>query len=201
MLVEEARRCCFVLVGNIPVELRSADLRAFFSHLVERRAFACFHFRHRPEHLPIVSSVTSASTGPQTATDHTAPGASKRLTPLDEGDATAKESTVGQEISFPSESAETADGGGEGRGESGESETPAILRTVEAGLKTSASRCCVAAVRKEHEPELLRRYGRGRHWAKSDGTLLSRKVKLSRLQVSFEEADHTESITGNYNRD
>ena len=199
MLVEEARRCCFVLVGNIPVELRSADLRAFFSHLVERRAFACFHFRHRPEHLP----VTSASTGPQT-TDHMA---SERLTPLDEGDATAQESTVGQEISFPSESAETA-GGGEGtdgRGESGESETSeAILRmpaTAEAGMKTSASRCCVAAVRKEHEPELLRRYGRGRHWAKSDGTLLRRKVKLSRLQVSFEEADQTESITGNYSRD
>ena len=47
---EEAKKCSFVLVGNIPSELKSADLRAFFSHLVEKGGFACFHYRHRPEH-------------------------------------------------------------------------------------------------------------------------------------------------------
>lgn len=41
----------FVLVGNIPGRFRSYDLRAFFSHLVEKRGFHCFHFRHRPEHI------------------------------------------------------------------------------------------------------------------------------------------------------
>lgn len=51
MLETEARRCSFVLVGNIPSALRSSDLRAFFSHLVEKGGFSCFHFRHRPEHL------------------------------------------------------------------------------------------------------------------------------------------------------
>lgn len=50
MLVEEAKKCSFVLVGNIPSEMKSADLRAFFSHLVEKQGFVCFHYRHRPEH-------------------------------------------------------------------------------------------------------------------------------------------------------
>ena len=36
-------------LGNIPKELRSADLRAFFSQFIESKAFHCFHFRHRPE--------------------------------------------------------------------------------------------------------------------------------------------------------
>ena len=61
MLAEDARKCVFVLVSNVPGELRSADLRAFFSHLVERRAFSCFHFRHRPEHCA-PSSVGPTST-------------------------------------------------------------------------------------------------------------------------------------------
>jgi len=37
-----------VLVSAIPKSFRSADLRNFFSQLVESRAFRCFHFRHRP---------------------------------------------------------------------------------------------------------------------------------------------------------
>lgn len=53
MLESDARRCCFVLVGNIPAQLKSADLRAFFSHLVEKQSFVCFHYRHRPEHAAV----------------------------------------------------------------------------------------------------------------------------------------------------
>lgn len=37
-------------LGNVPGGFHSYDLRAFFSHLVEKEAFACFHFRHRPEY-------------------------------------------------------------------------------------------------------------------------------------------------------
>ena len=35
-----------VLVGNIPPELRSADLRAFFNEWVEGGRFCCFHYHH-----------------------------------------------------------------------------------------------------------------------------------------------------------
>ena len=45
------RDSSFLLVGSIPGEFHSADLRAFFSHFVEKGGFVCFHFRHRPEHL------------------------------------------------------------------------------------------------------------------------------------------------------
>lgn len=41
----------FFLVGNIPASFRSANLRAYFSQQAEKNAFACFHYRHRPEHL------------------------------------------------------------------------------------------------------------------------------------------------------
>lgn len=39
----------YMYVGNIPKDFRSADLRAFFSEFIEKDAFECFHFRHRPE--------------------------------------------------------------------------------------------------------------------------------------------------------
>jgi hypothetical protein len=40
---------CYGIVGNIPAELHSADVRAFFSQFVEEKGFLCFHYRHRPE--------------------------------------------------------------------------------------------------------------------------------------------------------
>lgn len=39
----------YAVVGNIPKEFHSRDLRAFFSEFVELRKLFCFHFRHRPE--------------------------------------------------------------------------------------------------------------------------------------------------------
>ena len=39
----------YLLIGSIPEQLDSSDLRAFFSQYVERDAFVCFHYRHRPE--------------------------------------------------------------------------------------------------------------------------------------------------------
>ena len=38
------------LVGNIPGNYHSSDLRKFFFEFSEKKAFSCFHFRHRPEH-------------------------------------------------------------------------------------------------------------------------------------------------------
>uniref|UniRef100_A0A8D0DGR5 G-patch domain containing 3 n=1 Tax=Salvator merianae TaxID=96440 RepID=A0A8D0DGR5_SALMN len=39
----------YCLVSCIPAPLRSADLRSYFSQSIEAGAFACFHYRHRPE--------------------------------------------------------------------------------------------------------------------------------------------------------
>ncbi|XP_050788652.1 LOW QUALITY PROTEIN: G patch domain-containing protein 3 [Gopherus flavomarginatus] len=41
-----ARYC---LVSHIPAELRSAQLRSYFSQFAEAGGFLCFHYRHRPE--------------------------------------------------------------------------------------------------------------------------------------------------------
>ena len=38
-----------LFIGNIPKDYRSADLRTFFSEFIEKGAFDCFHYRHRPE--------------------------------------------------------------------------------------------------------------------------------------------------------
>lgn len=54
---------CYGIVGNIPVEFHSADLRSFFSHFIESNGFSCFHFRHRPE--------VQISTGTTTKDDRT----------------------------------------------------------------------------------------------------------------------------------
>lgn len=48
----------FYLIGNIPASLHSADLRAFFSRLVEGCVFVCFHYKHRPEHSRVDGSNT-----------------------------------------------------------------------------------------------------------------------------------------------
>ncbi len=45
----EFRKSTFYLVGNIPESFRSANLRSYFSHFVEKKLFVCFHYRHRPE--------------------------------------------------------------------------------------------------------------------------------------------------------
>lgn len=39
-----------LLIRNIPCSYHSADLRKFFVGFIEKEAFSCFHFRHRPEY-------------------------------------------------------------------------------------------------------------------------------------------------------
>lgn len=60
-----SRDSSFLLVGNIPGEFHSADLRAFFSHFVEKGGFVSFHFRHRPEQLrrDIIQDGSTAGNG------------------------------------------------------------------------------------------------------------------------------------------
>lgn len=38
-----------MIVTNIPDSFRTPDLRNFFSEFIEKGAFICFHFRHRPQ--------------------------------------------------------------------------------------------------------------------------------------------------------
>lgn len=39
------------LLGNIPKNYHSHNLRNYFSDFIEKHGFICFHYKHRPEHL------------------------------------------------------------------------------------------------------------------------------------------------------
>ena len=41
----------FYLITNIPCDLKTIDLRNYFYDFIEKQAFECFHYRHRPENL------------------------------------------------------------------------------------------------------------------------------------------------------
>lgn len=47
----EAESVVYLVISNIPVAFRSADLRNYFSQFIECGGFQCFHYRHRPEVL------------------------------------------------------------------------------------------------------------------------------------------------------
>ena len=160
MLEEEAKKCSFTLVGNIPAELRSADLRAFFSHITEKRGFVCFHFRHRPEQPRQTKGITTEGAVEKTAEGH--------------------EEDTGLALNVNSEPSDVREGDGVGE-------------SAYIGPAAAGTRCCVAAVSKRFQSEFLRRY-RGKHWAKSGGELLRRKVKLSKLSVYYQEEKTTSSI-------
>ncbi|XP_006883537.1 PREDICTED: G patch domain-containing protein 3 [Elephantulus edwardii] len=52
----------YLVVSGIPSELRSAQLRSYFSQFREQRdgGFLCFHYRHRPEQTPSQATSDSA---------------------------------------------------------------------------------------------------------------------------------------------
>ena len=53
---DKEKSVCYGIIGNIPKEFRSADLRAMFSSFIEKKGFECFHFRHRPEFRQDIAS-------------------------------------------------------------------------------------------------------------------------------------------------
>lgn len=60
----EEEAAVYLIVSGIPSELRSAQLRSYFSQFREQRGcgFLCFHYRHRPERIPYQAAPGSALT-------------------------------------------------------------------------------------------------------------------------------------------
>lgn len=52
----------YYIIGNIPSQFRSADLRAYFSQFTEKKGFKCFHYRHRPQ---VAMAATDESVDPK----------------------------------------------------------------------------------------------------------------------------------------
>ena len=151
----EARLRAYALVGNIPSVLRSSDLRAFFSHTVEKGGFACFHYRHRPEHVALATSAVTVPSEPVNTVTSTA-SADTKLSLNNRGDKERSE-LIQADREIP---------------------------TAGLGGKPVSSRCCVVAVNRGHEKEFWRRY-RNRTWTKPDGELVGGKVRITIFSVSF----------------
>lgn len=62
----EEETVIYLIISGIPAELRSAQLRSYFSQFREQRGcgFLCFHYRHRPERAP-----PQAAAAPSPASD------------------------------------------------------------------------------------------------------------------------------------
>ncbi|KAM8787907.1 G patch domain-containing protein 3 [Rhynchonycteris naso] len=60
----EEEAAVYLVVSGIPSELRSAQLRSYFSQFREQSScgFLCFHYRHRPERAPPQATPDSAVT-------------------------------------------------------------------------------------------------------------------------------------------
>lgn len=60
----EEEAAVYLIVRGIPSELRSAQLRSYFSQFREQRGcgFLCFHYRHRPERAPPQAAPDSVQT-------------------------------------------------------------------------------------------------------------------------------------------
>ncbi len=54
--ISTSRSFSYFYIGNIPSQYHSVDLRAYFSQYIEKGAFRCFHFKHRPENISPSSS-------------------------------------------------------------------------------------------------------------------------------------------------
>ncbi|XP_012606114.2 G patch domain-containing protein 3 isoform X1 [Microcebus murinus] len=67
----EEEAVVYLVVSGIPSELRSAQLRSYFSQFREQRGggFLCFHYRHRPERAPPQAVPDSALTPIDSATE------------------------------------------------------------------------------------------------------------------------------------
>ena len=151
----EARLRTYALVRNIPSVLRSSDLRAFFSHTVEKGGFACFHYRHRPEHVVLTTPAATVSSEPVNTVTSIASADTKHS--LNSRGDDERSELIGADGEIP---------------------------IAGLGGKPVSSRCCVVAVNRGHEKEFWRRY-RNRTWTKPDGELVGGKVRITRLSVSF----------------
>ena len=150
----------FYLIGNIPGEFHSYNLRSFFSHLIEKNGFACFHFRHRPEYRKI-KSTTESSSRPE-----------NRIEIEEErGNEKEKRQSDGHQLDV---SHEVATGPLHGENLSASCSTLSVK---------ADTLCCVVAVKKEMEREFMK-YN-NQHWTSGehDEVISQHKVRLQQIKV------------------
>lgn len=196
----------FFLLGNIPGGFRSYTLRAYFSHLVEKEAFVCFHFRHRPEFhhrridTPTIIHAQTDEDG-STVKEKDAPISNtpaddvNKATPTSDDQKTTlttrqKDISESEEIckeKTEKKSNETINT----RIELQHDEDAFNNSDMTAAAVKARTQCCLLSVKTEHANELMS-YN-GKNWTNINDELMRERVRLQVIKIIDEEE---ENVTG-----
>ena len=189
----------FFLLGNIPGGFRSYTLRAYFSHLVEKEAFVCFHFRHRPEFrhriidTPTVIHAQTDEDG-STVKEKDAPISN---TPADDDvnkatptSATQKDISESEEI-CKEKTEKKSDETINTHIELQHNEDAFNNSDTTAAAVKARTQCCLLSVKTEHANELMS-YN-GKNWTNINDELMRERVRLQVIKIINKEE---ENVTG-----
>ncbi|XP_032829367.1 G patch domain-containing protein 3 [Petromyzon marinus] len=161
-----------VVIANIPGAFRAADLRNFFSQLVESGAFHCFHYRHRPERAEPRPCPETEASGDAEGTQ--CPGVQGPGTSARTG-----EEGAGTRGSVEGPGTLTREGRPETQAEGGRPGTGSLATAP--GPRRRSSCCCVVRVRAGRLGELLASYS-GRHWVDAAGDPIPSRCLVRRVR-------------------
>lgn len=193
----------FFLLGNIPGGFRSYTLRAYFSHLVEKEAFVCFHFRHRPEFhhrrkdTPTIIHAQTDEDG-STVEEKDAPISNTPADDVNKATPTSdnQKTTLTTRQKDTSESEEICK-------EKTEKKSDETINThielqhdenafnnsdTTAAAVKARTQCCLLSVRTEHANELMS-YN-GKNWTNINDELMRERVRLQVIKIINEEEEN-----------
>lgn len=193
----------FFLLGNIPGGFRSYTLRAYFSHLVEKEAFVCFHFRHRPEFhhrrkdTPTIIHAQTDEDG-STVEEKDAPISNTPADDVNKATPTSdnQKTTLTTRQKDTSESEEICK-------EKTEKKSDETINThielqhdenafnnsdTTAAAVKARTQCCLLSVKTEHANELMS-YN-GKNWTNMNDELMRERVRLQVIKIINEEEEN-----------
>jgi hypothetical protein len=181
----------YAIIGNIPANYHSSDLRNYFSQFVEGGGFDCFHFRHRPEiKRPLTENETGSHETDQCQTQRPSVTESEKKDPECECKARSSNSKAQTEDDDALISCAKSHGNSLSRQSSlmpsivgsSQSSSPHQTDQLAATSKTVKTMCCVVKVKSEKIDQLLKMYHR-KHWLDSNGESLKALCLISRIKL------------------
>lgn len=157
----------YFLLGNIPRGFRSYNLRAYFSHLVEKEAFVCFHFRHRPEFLNNNREPATPIGSEETAASKHKDGNTEQKTMTKTENETVDDTSFIDYTKTVTRSSETTQNS-----------------DVDSAVQAN-THCCPLSVKSEHVKELLS-YN-GKHWTDDNDDTMKERVRIQALKLRWSE--------------
>lgn len=152
---ERSVQYVYCIIGNIPFEYRSSDLRNYFSQFVESRGFDCFHFRHRPE---------KKHPNDQAAASENAIEIDKIKVQCQQPEKSERDFSMSSQ---PNQSAAS-------RNDISDRKNPFVE------IKTN---CCIVRLTETNLQRVLKMYHR-KHWLDRDGNMIQSRCFIARIKTS-----------------